>query len=292
MKSTTNNNLPIFSIRNLHCAYRKNGEFTKTVLHIKKLDVLRGKITVLLGKSGAGKSTILETLGLMNNTIATDRNKTAEKLKIVFSPTEELHFNIDELWQNDKQAELSDIRNEYLSFIFQNTNLMPNFTAYENICITQMLQNVPQNEAVAKAKKMMQQIDLGEVDEQKQAYELSGGQRQRIAFVRAITPRFTVLFGDEPTGNLDEITSNILMNMLAQNIREHHRTAIIVTHNIDLALKYADQIILITKDDVVDEQQGFGEILPQNQFLSIDKKAKKWQYEENGKRVNLSLIHI
>ncbi|MGB1206062.1 MAG: ABC transporter ATP-binding protein [Chitinophagales bacterium] len=282
----------IFQIRNLHCAYKKNGKFGRTVLHIEKLDIERGKIIVLLGKSGAGKSTILETLGLMNNTANEAKNTQNKKLQLAFMPEKNKgkQFDIAKLWQANKQAELSEIRNEYLSFIFQNTNLMPNFTAYENICITQMLQNVSQEEAVAHAKKMMKAIDLGEVDEEKQAHELSGGQRQRIAFVRAITPRFSILFGDEPTGNLDEITSNILMNMLTQNIKgnkNNQRTAIIVTHNIDLALKYADQIILITKPDVPeDTEQNFGSILSQNHFYKL--AETEWEYQEEGRRKNIN----
>ena len=139
---------------------------------------------------------------------------------------------------------------------------MPNFTVYENICLTQMIQGVSQKEALLKARDMMHRIGLQEVDEHKKPHELSGGQRQRVAFVRAITPQFTVLFGDEPTGNLDEINSRELMSILTNNIRQHQRTAVIVTHNIDLALEFADQIIILTKNN----QSNCGQVEKNNIF--------------------------
>lgn len=124
---------------------------------------------------------------------------------------------------------------------------MPNFTVYENICLTQMLQGKSKKEAIKNAKILMQQIGLDEIDETKKPYELSGGQAQRVAFVRAITPDFSVLFGDEPTGNLDEKNSWDLMMILKEKVVGMGKTAIIVTHNLELALGFADQIILITK---------------------------------------------
>lgn len=243
----------LFHINNLSCAYRQqNGMFGAPVLKIEQLQIPKGKIVVLLGKSGAGKSTILETLGLMNDTMTTPS-------QLLFTPSGDQKYHFETVW---KDSQLDNIRKQYFSFIFQNTNLMPNFTVYENICLTQMIQGASQAEAMKKARDMMHRVGLQEVDEHKKPHELSGGQRQRVAFVRAITPNFTVLFGDEPTGNLDEINSRELMTILTDNIREHQRTAIIVTHNIDLALEFADQIIILTKDN----DANCGQVAAQNIF--------------------------
>lgn len=266
---------PLFTLKNLSCAYRRSdGTRTPAVLKIKDLQIPSGKIIVLLGKSGAGKSTILETLGLMNETL-TD----ASQLSFAPAPNEQYQF--ESIWENKN---IDSLRKKHFSFIFQNTNLMPNFTVYENICITQMIQGASKNEAMQKARDMMQRIGLQEVSEQKKPHELSGGQRQRVAFVRAITPNFTVLFGDEPTGNLDEINSRELMTILTNNIREHQRTAIIVTHNIDLALEFADQIIILTKN----KEEQCGQVESDNIFIKnqSDKTAKPWlayqQYYNNA----------
>ncbi len=231
---------PLFTLQNLTCAYRQpNGMAGNPVLKIAELQIPKGKIIVLLGKSGAGKSTILETLGLMNNTLSNNS-------QLLFMPNENEKYHFETIWE---KKNIDEIRKKHFSFIFQNTNLMPNFTVYENICLTQMIQGSSKADAMQKAQKMMRQIGLQEIDEYKKPHELSGGQRQRVAFVRAITPNFTVLFGDEPTGNLDEINSRELMNILSRNVREHQRTAVIVTHNIDLALEFADQIIILTKNN-------------------------------------------
>ena len=224
----------IFEINNLKCSY--NGG--PAVLEIERLAITSGKLVVILGLSGAGKSTFLETIGLMNKTITPDSS-------IQFKPSINEKYDYLDLW-NDND-EIYDVRREHFSFIFQNTNLMPNFTVYENICLTQMLQGKSKKEAIKNAKILMQQIGLDEIDETKKPYELSGGQAQRVAFVRAITPDFSVLFGDEPTGNLDEKNSWDLMMILKEKVVGMGKTAIIVTHNLELALGFADQIILITK---------------------------------------------
>jgi len=229
-------NNPLFIIKDLSCSYKRGPE----VLSIKNLEIPRNKFVVLIGRSGSGKSTLLETLGLMNNTITQG--------DVLFFPDPEAGpISFMKLWNQNKASELASVRRESFSFIFQNTNLMPNFTAYENACLSQMIQGKPYVEAVGKVRSMMSQMGLGNVPEWKQASELSGGQRQRLAFVRAITSSFRVLFGDEPTGNLDEFNSDELMMQLHANMNENERSVIIVSHNILLSVKYADIIIVLEK---------------------------------------------
>lgn len=245
---------PIIEINKLTCSYSLKEE--EKVLYIENLQLYSGKIIFLLGSSGTGKSTLLETIGLMNNTIASGSVK-------LFT-NESIETEYATLWHEENEEQLKNFRKNFLSFIFQNTNLMENFTAYENICISQMIKsNSPKEKAMEGARNLMQQVGLGnnEVGENTLAVNLSGGQRQRISFVRALNTNFSLLLCDEPTGNLDEINANELLNIVKQNLTDT-RSAIIVSHDINLALKYADEIILITKNP----EKGFGEVLPENIF--------------------------
>ena len=104
----------------------------------------------------------------------------------------------------------------------------------------------------------MKLLGLQDVKADTPVYEISGGQKQRLAFVRAISPEFTVFFGDEPTGNLDEINSVELMKIIRSELRQRHFSAILVTHSISLATTFADMIIILTK------QGETGEVLPEN----------------------------
>jgi ABC-type lipoprotein export system ATPase subunit len=252
----------IYELKKVVCSY----DGTNPVLKIDHLEIIGGQLVVMVGKSGAGKSTILETLGLMNNTIFEG--------EIIFKPRIDKHYNLSELWTDEKL--LSEARNSHMSFIFQNTNLMHNFTAYENACIPMLIQGENINDAILKVEKAMEKVGLKEVKRDDHVTELSGGQRQRLAFVRAITPEFTVLFGDEPTGNLDENNSIELMKVVKKALEEECRTSIIVSHNIDLSLAFADQIIMMIKD------KGYGEILEENIFRSMTVDSNKRWIDHHG----------
>jgi putative ABC transport system ATP-binding protein len=225
----------LFEITDLVCAYSRG----RDVLKIEHLTIPANKLIVLIGISGSGKSTFLETIGLMNNTI-----KQGEVLFYPVSGQKSVSFK--DLWRKENRDKISKIRRDFFSFIFQNTNLMPNFSAHENACLSQLIQGIPKETAMHQVRKTMLEMGLGSIEEWKSAVELSGGQRQRLAFVRAITPNFTVLFGDEPTGNLDEFNSRELMHKLRNNLISHHRSAIIVSHNIALSTEFADQLIILS----------------------------------------------
>lgn len=245
----------IFEIKKLSCSYDKK----TPILKVKELNLPSGKIIVILGKSGMGKSTLLETLGLMNHTIL---NKSDTVLN--FHTINEDTYSFKRIWKEEEN--IAEVRRKHFSFIFQDTNLMPNFTVYENIYLTQMIQGV---ESIKKTESFMDRVGLGKIGESKKAFELSGGERQRVAFVRAITPSFTVLFGDEPTGNLDEGNAKDLMDLLKSQI-DTSKMAIIVSHNIDLALNYADMIIVLTKC----EDEDCGEVRHENIFYK--EANNKW----------------
>ena len=245
----------ILEIKNLFCSYSRKKE--DSVLFIEDLNLPSGKVIFLLGASGSGKSTLLETIGLMNDTIADGT------VKLFGQNT--LLCDYAQLWKDNNLIEISTIRKNYLSFIFQNTNLMENFTAYENICLSQMIKtNGKQSIAIDGAISLMNEVGLPlkEVGLNKLSVNLSGGQRQRVSFVRALNNNYKLLLCDEPTGNLDEVNAVELLKIVRDNIGDH-KTAIIVSHDINLAIKYADQIVLITKN----LDKGYGEILQKNIFL-------------------------
>jgi ABC-type lipoprotein export system ATPase subunit len=260
----------IFKVSNLSCSYNN----LETVLEISDLSIHRGKFTIILGISGGGKSTLLETLGLMNHTIKSG--------KLDFYPSDKAEpIDMKSLWDKNDQKSIANIQRNYFSFIFQNTNLMPNFTAYENICLTQMLEGRSFEEAKSFAREKMKEIGLPVIDENKKVTNLSIGQRQRLAFVRAITTNFEVIFGDEPTGNLDEFYASELMTILKNITIEKNSSAIVVSHSVELAFNFADQIILITKG----EFDQTGKILKDNVFnLKVDGKYRSWK-DGNGKTV-------
>ena len=131
----------LFHIEKLSCAYKNN----KVVLEAENIIIPKRKITVLLGPSGSGKSTLLETLGLMTQTV------NGETSSIKFYPTDDVEHNLANLWGENQEPERYNIRMLYYSFIFQSTNLMPNFSALENVGLTELIQNKPESEAYFNA---------------------------------------------------------------------------------------------------------------------------------------------
>lgn len=246
----------LFEIRKLKCSYDKPyrpGQ-SKVVLHIDDMTLPKGKKIFIVGESGIGKSTILEVLGLMNNTIVPDSETVFN-----FYGDDGAPIDILAMWKRGSDRELSDFRRRHFNFIFQSTNLMRNFTAYENISITRMLQGYSQEESFDRASHVLTDLGLGHIDSNRMAQELSGGQQQRLAFARAIIPEFTVLFGDEPTGNLDGENALKAMELLTAKLAEYKgSSAIIVSHDMHLAVLFGDVIIKVNK--LADERRGVDEI--------------------------------
>ena len=251
----------LFEIENLRCSYDKNYRegISKVVLQIKKVMFPKGKKIFIVGESGIGKSTILEVLGLMNNTIIPN-----PATKFIFYGHNQQEIDLIDMWRRNSDRELSNFRREHFNFIFQSTNLMKNFTAYENISITRMLQGFTQKESFDRATKILSDLGLDHISQTRTTQELSGGQQQRLAFARAIIPEFTVLFGDEPTGNLDSENAAKAMELLTIKLGEYENSsAIIVSHDMHLSVAFGDVIIKIKKvaherNDTDDETTFYG----------------------------------
>lgn len=245
----------LFNLQNTLCSY--DGQ--KVVLDIKKLVIPAGNIVFFVGPSGIGKSTILETLGMMNNTLLSS------------DMFEYKGQDMRSLWKRKYQTKLNELRNNEFSFIFQQNNLMPNFSAQENAMTAALFQGMPIAKAIKKVKNAFTVLELP-IDD-RPIYEYSGGQQQRIAFARAIIPNFSVLFGDEPTGNLDTNTAENLMQKLSEVVHQINATAIIVSHDMYLATKYADMILQIRKEENEGEVHG---LIDENSIYV--KKEQIWQH--------------
>jgi putative ABC transport system ATP-binding protein len=254
----------VFEIHNLECAYDKH---PNPVLFIKELQIPNEGITTILGKSGSGKSTFVETLGMMNHTI--------RKGSINLSTNDETHVIDSNLWKNPEA--LSSLRRKYFSFIFQNDYLMPYYTPLQNILIGNLIQNQAsqlsgsaKNAKVNEILKICTDIGLDEKNLDKMPYDMSGGQRQRLSFIRAITKDYSVIFGDEPTGNLDDDTSERLMLLLKESVEQlPNRSAVLVSHNIRLSITYSNRLIVLSPT----EQLAYA-VEESNVF---DKVAGNWQ---------------
>jgi lipoprotein-releasing system ATP-binding protein len=197
-------------------------------LHIKK-----GEIVSIVGSSGAGKTTLLQILGTLDKP---NSNKSSE------DQVSELIINGQNvLSMNDK--ELSKFRNLNLGFIFQFHQLLPEFTALENVCIPAFIANKSKQETEIEAKKLLDYLGLSQRINHK-PNELSGGEQQRVAVARALINKPSIIFADEPSGNLDTASAENLHHLFFKLRDEFGQTFVIVTHNEELA-NMADRKLVI-----------------------------------------------
>ena len=212
----------ILKAENLFKSYRNNKNVSLEVLKNVSIEIEANKISVIVGASGAGKSTLLHILG------ALDRPDSG---KILYREE-----NIETL-SDDR---LANFRNRNIGFIFQFHHLLPEFTAIENVAIPQMINGVSLKKATEKSKKHLDAVGLSERGEHKPA-ELSGGEQQRVAVARALANDPQIIFGDEPTGNLDSANSESIHSLILDLRERFKMTFVIVTHNPSL-VKLADKV--------------------------------------------------
>ncbi|MCR5532511.1 MAG: ABC transporter ATP-binding protein [Paludibacteraceae bacterium] len=200
------------------------------VLKGVNLRVEKGEIVAIVGKSGAGKTTLLQIIGTLDRPTKGEVIINGEKL----------------MAKGDK--ELAAFRNKHIGFIFQFHQLLPEFTALENVCIPAMIAREKENEYIPRAEKLLRDLGLGDRMEHK-PNELSGGEKQRVAAARALMMAPDIILADEPTGSLDEKNKKELSELLLQLRKEYGQTILLVTHDKELA-SIADRIIEI-KDGVI-----------------------------------------
>lgn len=198
--------------KNIHKYYGELEVLKGVDLHIKK-----SEIVAIVGPSGAGKTTLLQILGTLDKPSSTD--------KLIINGV-----NIINL----KDKALSKFRNKHIGFIFQFHQLLPEFTALENVCIPAFIANKPKQKVIKDAKEILDFLGLSDRYDHK-PNELSGGEQQRVAVARALINKPDVIFADEPSGNLDTVASKSLHELFFTLRDQFNQTFVIVTHNLELA---------------------------------------------------------
>jgi lipoprotein-releasing system ATP-binding protein len=217
---------------NIHKYYGELEVLKGVDLHIKK-----GEIVSIVGASGAGKTTLLQILG----TLDIQTNKKESTLLINDTDTTGL---------NDK--ELAKFRNEHIGFIFQFHQLLPEFTALENVCLPAFIKKIPKSEAEKRAMELLDFLGLSHRYDHKPA-ELSGGEQQRVAVARALINNPSIIFADEPSGNLDSESADKLHKLFFELREKLGQTFVIVTHNEELA-EMADRKLTMVDGKIVDKE--------------------------------------
>ncbi|BEO91304.1 MULTISPECIES: ABC transporter ATP-binding protein [Fusobacterium] len=202
---------------------------TGNKLHILKklnLEVKRGEFVSILGKSGSGKSTLLNIMGLLDK------------------------IDGGKIWIDNKEVsslnemERNNIKNHFLGFVFQFHYLMSEFTALENVMIPALLNNFKNKVEIEKeAKELLEIVGLAERIKHK-PNQLSGGEKQRVAIARAMINKPKLILADEPTGNLDEDTGELIFSLFRKINKEHNQSIVVVTHARDLSQVTDRQIYL------------------------------------------------
>ncbi len=201
------------------------------------LDIAECEVVSVVGASGAGKTTLLQIIG----TLSRQNSGTVEINGI---DTYTLQGN-----------QLARFRNRNIGFVFQFHQLLPEFTALENVCIPGFIAKRPMKEVITRAEELLDFLKLSERKEHKPA-ELSGGEQQRVAIARALINDPAVILADEPSGNLDTENKTELHNLFFKLRDEMGKTLVIVTHDMQLA-QMADRMVKM-KDGVVVDRQDIG----------------------------------
>lgn len=207
-------------------------------LHVLKgvdLHIQKGEIVSIVGASGAGKTTLLQIIGTL------DKPNTTEKDTSLFINGENI------LTMNDKI--LSRFRNTHLGFIFQFHQLLPEFTALENVCIPAFINGKSKSETEIEAKKLLDYLGLSHRIDHKPS-ELSGGEQQRVAVARALINKPAIIFADEPSGNLDTVAAETLHQLFFKLRDEFGQTFVIVTHNEEFA-NMADRKLVMSDGKII-----------------------------------------
>jgi putative ABC transport system ATP-binding protein len=222
----------VISLKNIHKTYGV-GESAYEALKGIDLAIRSGEMVAIMGPSGSGKSTLMNIIGLLDT-------PSSGKYLINGKNTKSL---------NDNQ--MSELRNQTVGFIFQSFNLLPKISVLENIQRPMIYGGVPVHEQTPRALKNLKMVGLSD-KVSRFPTQLSGGQIQRVAIARALIMNPAIILADEPTGNLDSVTSNQVMNML-RDINKQGNTVIIVTHSDEIAA-YAKRKIII-RDGLVAEDR-------------------------------------
>ena len=215
--STSLQNSSLFSAINI-CKSFQSGKKRIHILQELDFNINKGEMMAVVGASGSGKTTLLQVLGTLDT-----------------PDSGELLFEGDSLTAKS-DGELADFRNKSLGFIFQFHHLLPEFSTIENVMMPGLIAGKKKDEMEEPARKLLKQVELNHRIEHK-VNELSGGEQQRTALARALIMKPSLLLADEPTGNLDARSGNLVFDLIKSLCRDLDLAAIMVTHNKELALQ-------------------------------------------------------
>jgi len=205
------------------------------------LEINRGAFVTIMGPSGSGKSTLLNMIGCLD---------TPTKGKVFLENKDIAILSEDEL---------SQLRGRTIGFIFQEFNLLPNLTAIENVMLPMIFQGTPQERRKERAKEILVSVNLKDRIFHEPG-ELSGGERQRVAIARAFANNPEVIIADEPTGNLDSVTGEKIMEVLTNFHKKEGKTVVVVTHDAKIA-NYAEKTINIQDGKIIENHSAAKEFL-------------------------------
>jgi len=244
----------VIRLERIHKIY-KMGDIEVHALHGASLSVYRGEFVAIMGPSGSGKSTMMNMIGCLDR------------------PTKGHYFLENQDVSQYNKAQLADIRNQRVGFVFQSFNLVPRTSAIENVELPLVYAGVGSSERLKRAREALAIVGLSD-RERSMPNQLSGGQQQRVAIARALVNRPSIILADEPTGALDTRTSIEVMGIFQRLNRERNLTIIIVTHEPDIA-QYASRIVhfrdgRIRRDTPVENRRDAGEALKELSPLGAD----------------------
>lgn len=210
-----NKTAPVLELKNVYRSFKQGGQSLQVLRGID-LEIEKGEIVALIGPSGSGKSTLLQLAGLLEKPTKGDVYLDGQKCSTL----------------ND--AMRTSLRRDYLGFVYQYHNLLADFDALENVMLPQLIAGVSTKDAKEKSKWLLKRMGLEKRFNHRPA-EMSGGEQQRVAIARALANTPRLLLADEPTGNLDPKTSEVVFRELLGIVKETGLSALIATHNLDLA---------------------------------------------------------
>lgn len=225
--------------RNISKIYR-NGDNETVALSGATFSVRDGEFVAIMGPSGSGKSTLMNILGLLD------------------SPTDGTYLLHGKDVSRLSEDELAGVRIRKIGFVFQSFNLLPRTSVLRNVTLPLVYEGVPRSDRRAKAEDALRAVEFPEERWEHLSNQLSGGQMQRVAIARALVNNPSLIFADEPTGNLDTKTGILVMKAFRLLNREKGHTIILITHEAEIA-RYADRIITIRDGEIVSDMPN-GEV--------------------------------
>lgn len=231
---------PIIKLENVWKKYLL-GRVELNALKGVNLEINPGSFVTIMGPSGSGKSTLLNMVGLLD---------IPSQGKIFVKGRDIAEFSEDQL---------SQLRGRTIGFIFQEFNLLPNLSAWENVTLPMVFQGVPEEERKKRAEELLTKVGLKDRILHLPT-ELSGGERQRVAIARAFANNPEMVIADEPTGNLDSTTGKMIMEILTDFHQKERKTIVVVTHDPNIA-HYSESIVNIKDGQIIVNHQQAAEVL-------------------------------